>query len=173
MARLLDVMESPAGGGGAQVRREITAEAPSTEPRPVAKARPLAPNLPAPNGLARAGGAALLGRSSLFALLRNVGLAIGVSVTSVLTQSTQIVHSQIAASLTAFNRNLQSGAAYLHWSTTNPQGFATLNAEVTRQASIIAYVNDFKPLFAVSLLMLPLVLLMRRPGGSDRGQAGA
>jgi DHA2 family multidrug resistance protein len=110
--------------------------------------------------------------TSLFALLRNVGLAIGVSITSVvLTQSTQVVHSQIAASLTAFNRNLQSGAAYLYWSTANPQGFAALNAEVTRQASIIAYVNDFKLLFAVSLLMLPLVLLMRRPDGGDRGQA--
>jgi hypothetical protein len=32
---------------------------------------------------------------------------------------------------------------------------------------------DFKLLFAVSLLMLPLVLLMRRPDGSDCGQAGA
>ena len=104
--------------------------------------------------------------TALFSLLRNVGLAIGVSVTSVvLTQSTQIVHSQIAANLTAFNRNLQSGAAYLYWSTGNPQGFAALNAEVTRQAAIVAYVNDFKLLFVVSLLMLPLVLLMRRPDG--------
>ena len=43
--------------------------------------------------------------TSLFSLLRNVGLAIGVSVTSVvLTQSTQIVHAQIAANVTPFNR---------------------------------------------------------------------
>ena len=75
------------------------------------------------------------------------------------------MHSQIAANLTAFNRNLQNGATYLFWSTANPQGFAALNAEVTRQAAIIAYVDDFKLLFVVSLLMLPLVLLMRRPQG--------
>ncbi len=112
--------------------------------------------------------------TALFSLLRNVGLAIGVSVTSVvLTQSTQIVHSQIAANLTAFNRNLQSGAAYLYWSTGNPKGFAALNAEVTRQAAIVAYVNDFKLLFVVSLLMLPLVLLMRRPDSGGAVDLGA
>jgi DHA2 family multidrug resistance protein len=101
--------------------------------------------------------------TALFSLLRNLGLAIGVSITSaVLTQTTQIVHSQIAANLTPFNHNLQSGGSYLFWSTYNLQGLAALNAEVTRQASIIGYVDDFKLLFVVSLLMVPLVLLMRR-----------
>jgi MFS transporter, DHA2 family, multidrug resistance protein len=99
--------------------------------------------------------------TALFSLLRNVGLAIGVSVTSVvLAQSTQIMHAEIAANVTSFNRSLQSGGAYLWWSTANPQGLATLNAEVTRQAAIIGYVNDFKLLFIVSLLMLPLLLMM-------------
>lgn len=108
--------------------------------------------------------------TALFSLLRNVGLAIGVSVTSlVLARSTQIAHSQIASTVTSFNRNLESGAAYLLWSTVNPQGIPALNAEVTRQAAIIAYVDDFKLLFIVSLLMLPLLLLMRGP----RGDAGA
>ena len=105
--------------------------------------------------------------TALFSLLRNVGLAIGVSVTSVvLTQSTQIMHAEIAANVTSFNRNLQSGVAYLWWSTASPQGIAALNAEVTRQAAIIAYVNDFKLLFIVSLLMLPLLLLMRWSKGN-------
>jgi MFS transporter, DHA2 family, multidrug resistance protein len=99
--------------------------------------------------------------TALFSLLRNVGLAIGVSVTSVvLTQSTQIMHAQIAANISSFNRSLQSGGAYLWWNTVNPQGIAALNAEVTRQAAIIAYANDFKLLFIVSLLMLPLLLMM-------------
>ena len=104
--------------------------------------------------------------TALFSLLRNVGLAIGVSVTSVvLTQSTQIMHAQITANVTSFNRSLQSGGAYLLWSTANSQGLAALNAEVTRQAAIIAYVNDFKLLFIVSLLMLPLLLMMRWSNG--------
>ena len=112
--------------------------------------------------------------TALFSLLRNIGLAIGVSVTAVvLTQSTQIMHAQIAANVTPFNRNLQSGAAYLWWNPTLPQGIAALNAEVTRQAAIIGYVNDFKMLFIVSLLMLPLLLLMRKGevGPADPGAA--
>jgi DHA2 family multidrug resistance protein len=112
--------------------------------------------------------------TALFSLLRNIGLAIGVSVTAVvLTQSTQIMHAQIAANVTPFNRNLQSGAAYLWWNPTLPQGIAALNAEVTRQAAIIGYINDFKMLFIVSLLMLPLLLLMRKGevGPADPGAA--
>jgi MFS transporter, DHA2 family, multidrug resistance protein len=116
--------------------------------------------------------------TALFSLLRNVGLAIGVSVTSVvLTQSTQIMHAQIAANVTPFNHSLQSGGAYLWWNVANPHGIAALNVEVTRQAAIIAYINDFKLLFVVSLLMLPLLLMMRGPkaksGTIDLGAAAA
>jgi DHA2 family multidrug resistance protein len=75
------------------------------------------------------------------------------------------VHTEIAANVTPFNRSLQSGAAYLWWNPALPQGIAALNAEVTRQASIIAYVDDFKLLFIVSLAMLPLLLLMRSAKG--------
>ena len=75
-------------------------------------------------------------------------------------------HAQITANVTSFNRNLQSGGAYLLWSTANSQGLTALNAEVTRQAAIIAYVNDFKLLFIVSLLMLPLLLMMRWSNGN-------
>ncbi|MEJ8570668.1 DHA2 family efflux MFS transporter permease subunit [Microbaculum marinum] len=100
--------------------------------------------------------------TALFSLLRNIGLAIGVSVTSVvLIQETQIEHAQIGEHVNAFNRSLQSGGAYLFLNPTSAPGIAALNAEVTRQAAIIAYVDDFKLLFIVSLLMLPLLALMR------------
>ncbi|WP_180899159.1 DHA2 family efflux MFS transporter permease subunit [Martelella soudanensis] len=108
--------------------------------------------------------------TALFSLARNIGLAIGVSLTSVvLIQETQVLHTQIASNLTPFNRNLQQGGAYLFWNPTTPSGLAALNGEVTRQASIIAYVDDFKLLFIVSLLMLPLLALMR--GGPKKETA--
>ena len=72
--------------------------------------------------------------TALFSLLRNIGSAIGVSVTSVLlTQNTQIVHAEIADAVTPFNRALQS-AAPICSGTPHPAGIAALNAEVTRQA---------------------------------------
>jgi DHA2 family multidrug resistance protein len=102
--------------------------------------------------------------TALFSLVRNVGASIGISVTSVLlTQNIQIMHAQIAETVTPFNRMLQSGAAYLFWNSTTPSGLGALNLEVTRQASIVAYVDDFKFLFLVSLAMVPLLLLMRQP----------
>jgi DHA2 family multidrug resistance protein len=105
--------------------------------------------------------------TALFSLLRNVGSAIGISVTSVLiTQNTQIVHAQIAEHVTPFSRWLQSGAAYLLWNSATPPGVAALNEEVTRQASIIAFIDDFKLLMLLCLPMALLLLLMRRPAAN-------
>jgi DHA2 family multidrug resistance protein len=106
--------------------------------------------------------------TALFSLLRNIGLAIGVSVTStVLTEMTQAAHAGIATTVTSFNRNLQAGGASLYWTPALPQGLSLLNAEVTRQASVVGYLDDFKLLFIVSLTMLPLLLLMRGPKGEQ------
>jgi DHA2 family multidrug resistance protein len=76
------------------------------------------------------------------------------------------MHAEIAANVSSFNHNLQSRGAFLWWGVSNPQGIAALNAEVNRQAAIIAYLNDFKLLFIVSLLMAPPLLLMRRPAAN-------
>ena len=41
-------------------------------------------------------------------------------------------------------------------------GRAALNAEVTRQASVVAYANDFKLMMVVALAALPLIFLLKR-----------
>ena len=43
-------------------------------------------------------------------------------------------------------------------------GLALLNAEVSRQAALIGYVGDFSIMMIVTLLTIPLLLLIRRPG---------
>ena len=114
--------------------------------------------------------------TALFSLMRNVGSAIGISVTSfLLAQNTQIMHASIAAQVTPFNRMLQTGGAYLFWNAAAPPGLAALNAEITRQASIIAYVDDFKLMLLITLPTALLLLLMRRPGmvTQQAGQAAA
>jgi MFS transporter, DHA2 family, multidrug resistance protein len=102
--------------------------------------------------------------SALFSLVRNVGSAVGVSVASfLLTQNTQIVHAAIVERITPFNHMLQSGGAYLYWNSATSAGLGALNAEITRQASIIAYMDDFKLMLLVSLPAVFLLLLMKRP----------
>jgi len=102
--------------------------------------------------------------TALFSLIRNVGSALGISISSfLLAQTTQVMHARIAEGLTPFNHMLQTGGAYLLWNSATAPGRAALNSEVTRQASIIAYVNDFKFMFVVCLATAVLLLLLRRP----------
>ena len=105
--------------------------------------------------------------TALFSLIRNVGSALGISISSfLLAQGTQIMHARIAEAVTPFNRNLQTGGAFLLWNSAAAPGKAALNAEVTRQASIIAYANDFKFMLFVCMASALLLLLLRRPPAS-------
>ncbi|HLL27706.1 MAG TPA: DHA2 family efflux MFS transporter permease subunit [Xanthobacteraceae bacterium] len=102
--------------------------------------------------------------TAILNLVRNVGSAIGISVSSfLLAQGTQINHAALAEYVTPFNRMLQTGGAYLFWNLANPLGLMAINGEVTRQAAIIAYANDFKFMLIISLPAAFLVWLMRRP----------
>jgi MFS transporter, DHA2 family, multidrug resistance protein len=49
------------------------------------------------------------------------------------------------------------------FSLTTPSGIAALNLEVTRQAAMVAYINDFALMMLIVLLLIPLLLLVRRP----------
>ena len=105
--------------------------------------------------------------TALFSLVRNVGSGLGISISSfLLTQGTQIMHARIVENITPFSRSLQTGGAFLLWNSVSTPGKAALNAEVTRQASIIAYANDFKFMLFVSLASALLLLLLRRPPSS-------
>jgi MFS transporter, DHA2 family, multidrug resistance protein len=99
--------------------------------------------------------------AALFALLRNIGAAIGVSVTStVLARNTQALHEVIGASLTPFNRALGAVRGFdphtLH-------GIAVLDRVVNQQASIIAYIDDYVLLICTTLPAVLLLLVMRKP----------
>jgi MFS transporter, DHA2 family, multidrug resistance protein len=47
------------------------------------------------------------------------------------------------------------------FSLSTPSGMAALNAEVTRQAAMVAYIDDFKLIMLIALASLPLLLLLR------------
>lgn len=102
--------------------------------------------------------------AALFSLIRNVGSALGVSIAAtVLTWTTQAMHARIAESVTHFDRFSQSGGAYVFWNLATPRGRMALEAEIGRQATAIAYANDFLAMFWMALPTAFLVLLMRKP----------
>jgi DHA2 family multidrug resistance protein len=102
--------------------------------------------------------------AALFSLSRNIGSAIGVSVTSaVLANSIQTLHSQFAEQITPFNRALQTGAQGLYLGPTTPFGIQGANAIVQYHAMVAAYANDFLLMVWVCLPLLPLLFFMRKP----------
>ena len=97
--------------------------------------------------------------ASVQSLARNLGSAVGISVTTfTLTRSTQITHAEIAAGITPFTRAPPgAGFAMQVLDPATRHGAAVLDQMVTYQAKIIAYNNDFR-LMALTVLP-PLVLL--------------
>jgi MFS transporter, DHA2 family, multidrug resistance protein len=105
--------------------------------------------------------------TSVYALMRNLGSSIGISVTGLLLQTnTQVNHAIIAEGVGPFNRALQAHDILRFWNPWSVHGAAMLNGEVTRQAQIIAYVDDFKLMLVLAIVTAPLVLLTR---SSQRG----
>ncbi len=102
--------------------------------------------------------------SALINLMRNIGSAIGVSITTtILADSVQTVHAQLAEHVNPFNRALGLNAPSMMW---NPQmrfGLQQLNGVVEMNAQVIAYANDFLFMFWVCLPALAVIFLMRRP----------
>lgn len=102
--------------------------------------------------------------TALRSLMRNLGGSIGISVlVSNLASGTQTVHSRLVEHLRPDNPLAQAPYLPAPFSFTTLDGMAALNAEVTRQAAMVAYVNDFQLMMLAALLTLPLLLFLRDP----------
>ena len=104
--------------------------------------------------------------TSLLSLVRNIGSAIGISLTSaLLDHQTQAEHADLAQFITPFARPLQAGGAVSHLlDPATSSGAALLNSTINTQAQVIAYMDDYKFLLMTVLPAAACLLLMRRPG---------
>ena len=95
---------------------------------------------------------------------RNIGSSVGISVVnSLLTQNTQVNHSEIAEHVTLANRMFEVPAIAQFWNPVSAAGRAALDAIVTRQAQIIAYIDDYKLLMIATLAVIPLLIIFTKP----------
>ena len=86
----------------------------------------------------------------------------GISIVQMLlTEGTARAHEALAADISRSNLALQSLPHAL--SPDTPSGLAILNAEVTRQAAMIGYVQDFRIMMFLTLANMPLLLFVRKP----------
>jgi DHA2 family multidrug resistance protein len=104
--------------------------------------------------------------AGLYSLSRNIGSSVGISVVnSLLTRNTQVNHADIAQHVTAVNRMFEEPMIARLWNPLTAAGRATLDAVVTQQAQIIAYIDDYKLLMVATLAVLPLLIVFKKPSG--------
>src|SRR3954470_1675628 len=97
-------------------------------------------------------------------LMRNIGSAIGVSVTStILATSVQTIHAQLSGYASPFNRALGVNGPSMMMNPQIPFGLANLNSLIEYRAQVQAYANDFLFMFFVSLPVFVVIWLMKRP----------
>jgi DHA2 family multidrug resistance protein len=102
--------------------------------------------------------------TGLYNLSRNIGSSVGISVvTALLTENVQTNHANIAVYVTPFNHAFAAPMARHVLNPLTAAGRAALDGMISLQALIIAYTDDFKLLMILSLAVMPLVLLLKKP----------
>jgi len=102
--------------------------------------------------------------AGMFNLMRNVGASIAVSVLiGLVTRFTQVNHAELVGHINPYAPAVRGPGMPDLWSLAEPAGRAALNAEITRQAAAIAYINDFMLMTWVAIAAIPLVFLFRLP----------
>lgn len=111
--------------------------------------------------------------TSIFNLLRNIGGSIGIAITTTLVSRYQQLHINVLGShVSPFDlktRAMMGGLTKGFMSKGSPaatagkQGFVAMFGMVQQQAAILSFLDVFRLLGIIFMLMVPLVLLMKRP----------
>jgi MFS transporter, DHA2 family, multidrug resistance protein len=102
--------------------------------------------------------------TALRSLMRNLGGSVGIAALEAqFAENTQVVHARLVEGLRPDNPLAAGHALPAPYSLTAASGIAALNAEVTRQAAMVAYIDDFKLMMIVILCSMGLLLLVRSP----------
>ncbi|MBD3728415.1 MAG: DHA2 family efflux MFS transporter permease subunit [Sphingomonadales bacterium] len=107
--------------------------------------------------------------SSLLNLCRNVGSSVGISIATVaLAHNIQASHSTLAGHITSSTTSWVDISTVDRYQGLGDTVLQVVDAEVNRQAAMIAYVDDFYMMMWMSLAAIPLILLMRGRTGPHR-----
>jgi DHA2 family multidrug resistance protein len=100
--------------------------------------------------------------TALYSLVRNIGSSIGIAlVQALLVRNTQIAHASLATQINPANPAVRDPMSLYDMAT--QAGPALINSEITRQASMIAYVDDYRLMMLLTLAVIPMLLLIRPP----------
>jgi MFS transporter, DHA2 family, multidrug resistance protein len=113
--------------------------------------------------------------TSLFNLLRNIGGSIGIAVTGTMLQrQRQSIGSTLGENVNIYDPVTQSTFAQIKAGlmaagndvvTATDRAYAVMHGMLIQQASMVSFVLIFRLLGIIFIVMMPLVLLMKRPKG--------
>ncbi len=100
--------------------------------------------------------------SAVFHMVRNIGSSIHISLSiTVAVHMARTSYAEIAERVTPYSQSLTMPWVSGAWNPQDARGLATLSREMARQAAMIGYVDAFVFFIATSLVVLPLVLLIK------------
>jgi MFS transporter, DHA2 family, multidrug resistance protein len=106
--------------------------------------------------------------AGIYNLSRNIGSSVGISVVNaLLTTNTQVNHADLAVHVSAVNRAFDDPTVAQFWNPLTAAGRAALDAMITHQAQIIAYIDDYKLLMIATLAVVPLLVVFKNSAHSD------
>jgi DHA2 family multidrug resistance protein len=121
--------------------------------------------------------------TSLFNLMRNIGGSVGIAMTGTyLARHGKVVAATLGENISAYDPQTQSTlsqiiqgmvAAGADITTATQRGYAVLHGMLLKQASMVSFVEVYRLLGVLFLIMLPLVFIMQRPSKGAAPPAGA
>lgn len=108
--------------------------------------------------------------SALLYLFRSLGGSFGISImTTMLARNMQTSHEDLASHITASSMNAIDPSAADRLGTFGEAALQLVNLEVNRQAAMIAYLDDFKLMMILLIIISPMVFFLK-PGKPASGQ---
>jgi DHA2 family multidrug resistance protein len=80
-----------------------------------------------------------------------------------LVRQTQANHALLSEHISPFNESIRHVPLPEAWNLADVSGLAVLNAVATRQAALLAYIDDFRWLTVMVVVSIPLLLFVRMP----------
>jgi DHA2 family multidrug resistance protein len=102
--------------------------------------------------------------SGFYNLMRNIGSAAGISITSaILVRSTQINHGYLAEHMTPY-RHLEGIPGV-----SSTAGLEMMNGDLTHQAMMVGYINVFMMLAILCIMIIPVLIFLKAPKAAHSG----
>ena len=99
----------------------------------------------------------------IYNLMRNIGGSVGIAaVTTLLARGAQVHQSILVGHLSAANPAFQQELSALQQGVTAQQAYGLIYAQLIRQSTLLAYMDNFRLLAGLALAAIPLILLFQR-----------